>query len=118
MNLLCNTAQVEMLLPNAVSTSQAPSQEAAAPFESIIPNEASCAKTPEIPAATTDDVSASIAATDSTRQPPSDQHMPETGYSAWDMISLGLEEPLPAQNVINELCVIPLGRRFTVWLGF
>lgn len=96
-----------MLLPNAAPTPQGPSQEAV-PFESLIPTEESGAKTPDLPAFTTDDIPASIPAVDSTGgQPPSEkQHMPETGYSAWDMISLGLEEPLPAQNVINELYVI------------
>lgn len=101
-------AQVEMLLPNAAPAAQTqpPTQEPV-PSEPIISNEASGAKTPEIPAFTTDDISASIPAVESTGQPPSDpQYMPETGYSAWDMISLGLEEPLPAQSVINELYAI------------
>ena len=101
-------AQVEMLLPNAAAAAQTqpPTQEPV-PSEPIISNEASGAKTPEIPAFTTDDISASIPAAESTGQSPSDpQYMPETGYSAWDMISLGLEEPLPAQSVINELYAI------------
>ena len=33
--------------------------------------------------------------------------LPDADFSefSWEMISLGLEEPLPAQDVIDELCV-------------
>lgn len=41
-------------------------------------------------------------------QPTGREFLPETGFnmtgnSTWDMLSLGLEEPLPDQNVIDEL---------------
>lgn len=104
---MCYTAQVEMLLPNAVPASQTqPRSQEPVAFEAFTANDALDAKTPDIPSFT-DDMSASIPAAGPTGQLPSDQqYMPETGYSAWDMISLGLEEPLPAQNIINELYVI------------
>lgn len=34
------------------------------------------------------------------------QHTGPSGNSQWDLISLGLEEPLPSQDVIEELYVI------------
>jgi len=33
-------------------------------------------------------------------------HTTQDGNSQWDLISLGLEEPLPSQDVIDELYVI------------
>lgn len=36
------------------------------------------------------------------------QHTATNGNSQWDLISLGLDEPLPTQDVIEELYVIPM----------
>lgn len=36
------------------------------------------------------------------------QHTATNGNSQWDLISLGLDEPLPDQDVIEELYVIPI----------
>lgn len=90
-----------MLLPNAVPTSQTQlqpqeSNASDAPMADNVPS----VEMPAIPELA-DDMGPS---SETTGQPQSDQQrMPETGYSAWDMLSLGLEEPLPAQSVINEL---------------
>ncbi|CAG7957386.1 unnamed protein product [Penicillium salamii] len=36
------------------------------------------------------------------------QHTGPSGNSQWDLISLGLEEPLPSQDVIEELYIYPM----------
>lgn len=90
-----------MLLPNAAPMSQAQLQpQESNAFDAPMSDDVPSAEIPDIPVLA-DDMGPS---SETTGQPQPDQHyMPETGYSAWDMLSLGLEEPLPAQSVINEL---------------
>ena len=90
-----------MLLPNAAPMSQAQLQpQESNAFDAPMSDDVPSAEIPDIPVLAYDMGPSS----ETTGKPQSDQHyMPETGYSAWDMLSLGLEEPLPAQSVINEL---------------
>ena len=105
-------AQVEILLngqeqtalPTHQTQSQPQPQENA--FDAPIPND--IADISDM-SALADDMGIPISPAEATGQPqPGQGFLPETGFSAagdpaWEMLSLGLEEPLPAQTVIDEL---------------
>lgn len=77
-------------------------------FSVVMPHNIDPTDIPEIPALD-DDIGPLISPTETIGQPkPGQEYLPDAGFdamdsSAWDMLSLGLEEPLPAQSVIDEL---------------
>ena len=102
-------AQVEILLNGQEQTAhqtQSQSQPQENVFGAPIPNEIAGISDMS---ALADDMGIPISPAEATGQPqPGQGYLPETGFNAagdpaWEMLSLGLEEPLPAQAVIDEL---------------
>lgn len=94
--------------PTALPASQTQTQPQENAFDTSMPNSTLSPNFPSI-SAIPDEVERCIASGNVATQPqPSRGYLPEPGFnmtsnSTWDMISLGLEEPLPDQNVIDEL---------------
>lgn len=94
--------------PTALPASQTQPRSQENAFDAPMPNNTLSPGFHSIPVIP-EEVERYIASGDIATQPQSGRgYLPEpgfnmTGNSTWDMISLGLEEPLPDQNVIDEL---------------